>query len=218
MGKHDRLRASRIDAGFTSAAEAAKALGVKVPTFTSHENGTRDFTDSDAEHYARRFGVNVEWLVFGRGEGKATYQAAEMPVRGEVRAGAWLEIDGSADEKLETIPALPDPRYTRAPQFALRVVGTSMNKVALPGQYVTVASWPELGLELQDGDLVVVKRSRAMTYEVTLKRARKGNNGEWQLWPESTDVRYQEPVTMGDGDRDVEITVVGKVAGVYKPL
>lgn len=217
MEKHERLRASRIRAGFQSATDAANAIGVKVPTYTSHENGTRDFDDEYAKKYARRLGVNVEWLVFERGENTPIKNETEMPVRGEVRAGAWLEIDENPPD-MGTIPAMHDPRFTRATQFALLVVGTSMNKVVPPGQYVIVASWPELGQELRDGDLVVVRRERAMTYEVTLKRARVGTNGKWQLWPESTDPRYQEPVTMGDGDRDVEVTVIGKVVGRYEQL
>jgi phage repressor protein C with HTH and peptisase S24 domain len=64
-GKADRLRLARTEAGFRSAAAAAAALGVKTPTFTSHENGTRDFGDTEAARYARAFNVAVAWLVFG---------------------------------------------------------------------------------------------------------------------------------------------------------
>ncbi len=101
----------------------------------------------------------------------------EMPVVGAVQASAWLEIDGDFDAPVEHIPVLRNPRYTRARQFALKVVGTSMNKVVQPGEYVIVASWPDLGTELRDGELVVVRRERAMTYEVTLKRARWNGKG-----------------------------------------
>jgi phage repressor protein C with HTH and peptisase S24 domain len=69
--KTDRLRQARRQAGYRSAAAAAAALGAKTPTYTSHENGTRDFGDAEAARYARAFNVAVEWLVFGIEDGKA---------------------------------------------------------------------------------------------------------------------------------------------------
>lgn len=139
-----------------------------------------------------------------------------MPVVGQVQASAWLEIDGD-EEPTEHIPVTENPSFRRARQFALKVIGTSMNKLVQPGEYVVVASWPDLGTELRDGELVVVRRERAMTYEVTLKRA-KWNGKGWELWPESTDPRYQEPVRMDDGGRDVEVQIVGKVIGRYSDM
>lgn len=220
MKKYERLRLARKQAAFSSSSEAARAIGVKVSTYASHENGTRDFDDDVASLYARRLRVPVEWLVFERGELKSTPPDGEkgsgLKIRGEVRAGAWLEIEEEPHE-YETLPVQPDTRYSFVPQFALAVIGTSMNKVAPPGQYVIVASWPELGTELKDGDLVVVRRERAMTYEATLKRAKR--NGEnWELWPESTDPRYQEPVLLTDGSGEIEVRVIGKVIGRYEPL
>lgn len=209
----NRIREARKRAGKTLE-DLADATGLSPGYISRMESAARNVSTKNLRKIAEALGTTADRLI---SEDEPEPVAHEMPVRGEVRAGAWLEIDGDPAE-LETIPALPDPRFAGAPQYALRGVGTSMNKVAPPGQYVIVASWPELGVELRDGDLVVVKRSRAMTYEVTLKRARKGEKGEWQLWPESTDPRYQEPVILGDGDRDVEVSVIAKVVGRYEPL
>ena len=71
MSKSDRLKNARISAGFSSGAEAARALGVSIPTYNSHESATRDFNDQYALKYARRFKVPVEWLVFGIEGGSA---------------------------------------------------------------------------------------------------------------------------------------------------
>lgn len=71
MSKSDRLKNARISAGFSSGAEAARALGVSIPTYNSHESATRDFSDQYALKYARRFKVPVEWLVFGIEGGSA---------------------------------------------------------------------------------------------------------------------------------------------------
>lgn len=75
--KAERLRQARAASGFRSAAAAAAALGIKTPTYTSHENGTRDFGDVEAARYARAFNVAVEWLVFGIAAGENPRQAEQ---------------------------------------------------------------------------------------------------------------------------------------------
>jgi transcriptional regulator with XRE-family HTH domain len=63
---HLRLKWARKRAGFSSAAEAARALGVPEPTYSGHENGSRGFAD-DVERYASRFRVSLSWLMTGAG-------------------------------------------------------------------------------------------------------------------------------------------------------
>jgi SOS-response transcriptional repressor LexA len=213
MDKHQRLRHARIKAGYESAAAAARAMNIPQATLTSHENTTRSFDEQDAQRYARFFHTSPEWLLFGKGPDHID-APLQLAVVGEVRAGAWLEVDGEP-EVVERIPVAPDSRWVHCRQFALQVVGTSMNKVAQPGDYVIVASWSDMGTELQDDDLVVVKRLRGTTYEVTLKRARQSEKG-WQLWPESSDPRWQTPLKLEDGDNDVEVVIIGRVIGIYK--
>ncbi|HSM42171.1 MAG TPA: hypothetical protein VK862_15570 [Afifellaceae bacterium] len=91
--KTDRLRQARQQAGYRSAAAAAAALGAKTPTYTAHENGTRDFGDAEAARYARAFNVAVEWLVFGIEDGKPAPVEERQPaladrLRGRDRKGA----------------------------------------------------------------------------------------------------------------------------------
>ena len=62
---HERLQWARERAGFETATEAARALGVAEPTYLGHENGRRGFRRV-ADKYARRFGVSLEWLLTGR--------------------------------------------------------------------------------------------------------------------------------------------------------
>lgn len=136
----------------------------------------------------------------------------QLVVRGQVRAGAWLDIDIPMDDGAERYVNMgPDSRY-RVPQFALEVVGTSMNRYVQEGGFVIVASWPELGRELRDNDVVVVRRERAKTYEVTLKRAKATKKG-WELWPDSDDPRWQTPVRFDE--KDIICTVIGLVIGRY---
>ena len=150
---------------------------------------------------------------FGSGE-VITEHSSDMIVEGEVRAGAWLEID-DGHVSSEWIPFSKDPLYSHARQYALKVVGQSVNKFAAHGTYVIVASWEEIGSDLKDGDFVVVRRARGQTYEVTLKKARKTKAG-WQLWPESTDPKHQEPITWHSSNEESEASVIGKVIGKYE--
>lgn len=210
----NRIKEIREKMGVTLEYVAEKAE-ISIGYLSRMEGEKRNVSLKNLRKIARVLNTTPDKLI---SEDVTGGVATEIPVKGEVRAGAWLEIDAENENDRGTIPALPDPRFAYATQFALLVVGTSMDKVVLPGQYVIVAAWAELGTKLRDGDLLVVRRERAMTYEVTLKRARKGQNGEWELWPESTDPRYQEPIGLSDGDKDVEVTIVGKVVGRYEPL
>lgn len=62
----DRLRIAREHKGFDTATAAANALGIEPPTYLGHENGSRGFRAS-AARYAQFFGVNLTWLMTGKG-------------------------------------------------------------------------------------------------------------------------------------------------------
>lgn len=63
---HDRLKAAREKAGFLTAAEAARSIGLPEPTYSSYENNHRGFA-RHAPMLARRFGVSIDWLLNGDG-------------------------------------------------------------------------------------------------------------------------------------------------------
>ena len=63
----ERLRIARLRAGFSTAKEAATALGFPVSTYLGHENGSRGYPASKAFTYARRFKVREQWLLYGVG-------------------------------------------------------------------------------------------------------------------------------------------------------
>ncbi|MCW2315127.1 hypothetical protein SAMN06265338_1084 [Rhodoblastus acidophilus] len=89
----DRLKKAREDAGYETATDAAKAMGVKVPTYTHHENGTAGLSRA-GERYARFFRVSLEWLLTGRGEMRpsAEHPTRSIPMYGVVGAGAAVEM------------------------------------------------------------------------------------------------------------------------------
>lgn len=195
-----------------SQSDLARAAGVKQSTVAQIENGSIK-TSKHLFKMAEAMGVQAHEID---PDLPATTEGgfASLPVKGEVRAGNWLEVDGEP-EAISYISAAPDPRYAGSQQYALKVVGSSMNRVTPPGSFVIVADWRNG--EIRNGDLLVVRRERGPVYEVTLKRARKGKKG-WELWPESDDPRYQTPLQLSDGEPDVAVYIVGKVIAKYEPL
>lgn len=65
-GPHERLKQARAKL-FSEAKEAAEAMGIKDSTYFGHENGHRGITRKTAAKYAKRFKVNVEWLLYATG-------------------------------------------------------------------------------------------------------------------------------------------------------
>lgn len=79
MTQHDRLRSARQSAGFADGTEAARRFGWTVPTYLSHENGSRGYRADRAADYAKAFKVSPEWLMFGKGDAPSGSQAVTAP-------------------------------------------------------------------------------------------------------------------------------------------
>jgi hypothetical protein len=73
---HERLREARIAAGYETAAAAATAMGIRVPTYTHHENGRNSLSRS-GPRYASFFRVSLEWLLTGKGSMRGGCPAEE---------------------------------------------------------------------------------------------------------------------------------------------
>ena len=145
-----------------------------------------------------------------------------IPVWGEVAAGVWIEENGFEVDvsEMETIPVVPDQRFAKYRQYALRVRGESMNKIIQDGEYAvcvdvaTIRTWV-------DGDVVVVVRRRYGGHmrETTIKQVSITPEHGLQLWPRSDDPRFQEPIQLKNGDGDtVEIAalVIAKHASLLR--
>lgn len=95
MNAGQRLREARKAVGFLSAAEAAKAIGVPIATYTGHEANHRGFPAKKAALYAKHFHVSVNWLLFGE---KPTQDTALVPIIAVIENGQSQinELSGSA--------------------------------------------------------------------------------------------------------------------------
>ncbi len=87
-----RLRASRIRAGYSSAARFAERIGVSDVTYRSHENGLRGLPYETAARYARALRISLAWLLTGEGaaEGVDLAYLNPLTVTQFVETGRWV--------------------------------------------------------------------------------------------------------------------------------
>lgn len=159
--------------------------------------------------YARVLNNEVPDAIGGRQTHSGMY------VRGEVAAGVFLRLDHVDEFKYEPVPIGPSPQYPEHAQFALKIKGNSLNKVAKDKDYLLCVDLEAAGVAPRHGDIVVVERTRAEAgeIEVSAKRLEVQNDGTWLLQPESDDPRHQEPLRYETDDADddgvkVKITAV----------
>lgn len=219
-----RLKWAREKAGYSSATEAAEARGWTASTYRGHENGQREFPIAVAKRYAAAFKVPWLWLKEGGRLAKSSAPAsppAAIPTRGEVAAGRWLDLDVDLDATdFQQYPIAPDPGYPAESQYGLIVRGSSMNRIARPGDVLHCVDTAIAGIEAREDDIVIVQRRRQQEgqQEVTAKRLQKRGN-TLLLVPDSTDPRWKplELDTQNPPDGE-DIIVVAVVIGRYEPF
>lgn len=146
----------------------------------------------------------------------------EVYVLGEVAAGMWIDAR-AADLRTEEIPVsqfMIDTHYPIQAQFDLIVRGTSINRVAPDGFYLRCVDTDEAGIQAQHGDLVIVRRTRDFHLWETTARRLKIADGQQQLWPESDDPLWTEPLVIPRGEGGIpgdEITIIAVVIHIYSP-
>lgn len=145
----------------------------------------------------------------------------ELPVQGLVvegvaQAGTFRDISLEDDcgEK-PMINIARDTRFPQAHQYALLIVGDSMDRLYPDGCYVTCADWGDTGLELQNKMPLHVDRIIAgKLVETTIKLYMDDENGR-RLSPHSHNPKHQDiPL---EGGEDTEIMVKGVILGHFVP-
>lgn len=137
----------------------------------------------------------------------------EMEVVGRVQAGLWLETYISDDEERETIPVARDPRFPEAEQYAVKVVGDSMDEETPDGSYAICVNFAESGLTQKPGMIVHVERIRPDQSEATLK-AIDFEDGRFILRPKSRNPVYK-PI-YPDEMKGEQVLIRGVVLSFFK--
>jgi len=209
-----RIRALR-SALRMNQAEFALRVGVEQPTVSRWESAA---VYPEVESIVRMAKLaNVSRLEFEYGEDAATAPIngrdnknnGGIKISGDVAAGVWVE-QAVVDQPAEYLTGfVPDHRYDGMRQFALVVRGSSVDRLRIfDGDIVVCVDWADLGKDFSTGDIVVVERARygGQMIETTLKQI-EIRNGNVELWPRSTDPRFQEPVVLSEPGEEEETTV-----------
>lgn len=147
----------------------------------------------------------------------STIGLTTVKVVGTAAAGLWKELSITSDDYygMEDIPVVENARYAGKEQYALLVEGNSINRVIHDGEFAICVNWAELGIEPATGQFVHVERSRGGLQEVTIKKIHMVG-ARVQLWPDSTDPRFQSPIDLSDVAEETEVTIRGLVIGSYR--
>lgn len=232
--KHDprpdtakRLEQARIAAGFGDAKSAANYFGWKYDTYAQHENGTRGISRA-AARYARALKISLAWLLTGEGKGplsspdnegltKTAAPVGYIKVGGKVAANNWMNVEDMdfEYEDQEYVPSVGV--YPVDWQFALKIEGNCLNKLANHGDILVCVDMIAASLDIATNDLVIVERSRygGEMIERTAKRVRKTVDG-FELWPESNDPKHQDPIRLDGVAEGESIRVMGKVLWILR--
>ncbi len=124
---------------------------------------------------------------------------AEMT--GVLQAGSWVEAGANMVEEIVSVPIVPHQDFIGVRQYAWRVMGNSMNRIAKHDSYVVGVSFFDIRgwRPMKHGDVVVCQRVDGERCEYTLKRVVRTAEG-YRLDPDSDDPRWQEPVWLQNGD------------------
>lgn len=218
------LREARIRAGFESISEAARHIGIPVPSAVAHEGSGASFRRPKLEMlrlYAQAYHTTIDALEYG-GEPiaasprrKATVATRDLPeimrlesvpILGTAQAGHWTEVDPIRDTA-ERTPAKRGP----VPQFAVHVAGDSMNRIMHDGDIAIIRPWAAMNSDPVNGEVILVQRESNGRYEMSIKTFRDG-----KLYADSVNPKwFNKTLPMRDGDT---VTVIGKVVGIYRSL
>jgi len=207
MSVNDRLKEARVAAGYSSSAEAARAMGVGASTYAGHENGSRGIKADAARLYARRFKVRVEWLLYGTGAMRDGDNVIELfdpepppppnaristeplgefpkvPVFGQAIGGddGYFVLNGNRIDDILAPPILSGVREA----YAVYVAGESME----PRYYAGEAVFVHPKMPVRRGDFVIAQIKIDGEVHGYVKRFIKMNNDVLcleQFQPEKT--------------------------------
>jgi hypothetical protein len=156
----ERLVQVRVKAGFDDAADAARAMGVPVPTYQAHENGTRSMRKK-APDYANYFGIDVNFLLRG------DISHVTATVIGPVGKGIWIDETNFVHPASAPVPASPEYKSLEQNAFLMQDAA----RRGLTEYAIGIPYW-QMRQALTAGDIVVAERRMNSLVERRLWRVR----------------------------------------------
>lgn len=176
-----RLVWARKNAGYSGPQAVADQFGFNVNNYKAHESGRNGFSATIGDQYADAFGVSRKWLYLNIGEPTDTEEGTvhAVPVLAMVSAGVLMQ-DAVRDE------AIGEIRLSDLPPgdwIALRVVGSSMDRISPP-----------------DSTILVDRRDRRLVPNALYVIADEDGNATYKRYRPGPPPRF-EPVST---DKDLE--------------
>ncbi len=209
-----------------SANAASKKAGLPRDAISDILNGRSEFPRANTlMAIARALDVDPAVILVGSNTDNSSVGSAIganevlLPVRFEVAAGMWKEVEDYHDQLEAETKYVPQiAAYIGVPQWLERVIGDSMDRLVPPNSLVHVVDTIALEYEPRQDDVVVVQRSRSQgaLVERSLKQVAL-NDGIIELWPRSHSGRWTKPIPLSadDGSDDEVVQVVGIVIRAY---
>lgn len=217
---NERLKELRT-AGKSKSGLAAR-LGVAPSRITEIISGARGIDAAEVPPMADY----LEWpegvlLAHIRGEKPVMGPVSTVKVIGVVQAGLWQEAIEREQADWYSIPVPAQYGQEGPKRYGLEVRGPSMNELYPDGSIVICVKLVDAGVELKNGQRVVVQRTSPSGMEATIKELRIDDQGVWWLWPRSTDPNFQQPWRLPKADdphnTDEEIAIIAVVVASYRP-
>lgn len=205
--RHDRLRQARIEAGFTTQAEAVRRFGWNPNTYKSNENGNAPFSFDQAVIYAKAYKVRPEWLYSGLGPMRG--DADFVPIIGRVGADTEGRVVRTLAQAANDMA--PRPTGGTSKSVALEVDGHSMRGFADDGALVYFEDQHTPPTEDMFGEVVVLQIAKgehdADDADVLVKRLLRG----------SRDGYYDLESIVGPTMRDVQVRWAAEIIQIIPP-
>lgn len=206
---------------FSTAAEAAEALGMNPVTVRAHESGRNGVSYYDLERYARRYGVAQMWLLMGEGaEEPTTNFTSELGellyIDGYVEDDAWYPAETGREgfdgyvrtpEGYAERVAYTDPRFPEGMVGALKVKTSFTNKTYIDGTVLFCVDRSEM--PISPGDHVIVVRTRGEFDNLSVRLV-VADEGGWVLQSLTSD---NPPVLMRETEKEEVPHITALVVG-----
>lgn len=200
-----------------SQSEVARRVGVTPQAIQKLEDG-RVAAPGYILKLAHVLNVDPNSLQFGDFTQPTVVDVRLLKVMGTAEAGAFRDItlvDEVPEDHLQTIPVVRDARFEHAQQYALKLVGDSMNLVYPDGCFLMCARWGDIGhMKPKPGMRLHVERHSGHLIETTVKEYVQ-RDGIGLLTPRSTNSAHKE-IQVIDND-ETQFIIRGLVIGQFLP-
>lgn len=183
-------------------------LPISAVTEGAHEVAAEAFEASEAHAIAYKSATPQP-------SGLAPRHITYARLLGTLKIGSWQEGGVEAVDDPKHVPTVPHSEFGGLPQFAWRVDGTGMNRIAKAGSYVVGVSFDNVPRGIQHRDLVVCERRDGDKFERSLRRVIVTPDGI-RLDTESDDPKHQAPVWLSSGDGgEVAVRATHLIIGAF---